>query len=125
MKCTTPRVLAHHPPGHLGKPEISSGEDSNNGRHAHHHVEVTHHKVSRVQVDVDRGLREKESAHPAADEHRDESQCKISDAALIRKCDPYKLPSQISVMMVAGIVIISVGNENTNAENGFMPLRNI
>ena len=31
----------------------------------------------------------------------------------------------VRLMIVAGIVIISVGNENTNAEKGFMPLRNM
>jgi len=48
-----------------------------------------------------------------------------SDALLMRRFDPYRLPSQIKVMIVAGIVIIRVGNEKTRAENGFMPLRNM
>src|SRR5271169_4237166 len=38
---------------------------------------------------------------------------------------PYKLPSQIKVMIVAGMVIVSVGKENSSDENGFIPLTNM
>ena len=48
-----------------------------------------------------------------------------SEAAVIWRREPYKLPSQISVKIVAGMVIIKVGKEKTSAENGFIPLRNI
>src|SRR5436853_7262249 len=48
-----------------------------------------------------------------------------SDAALMRMFAPYRLPNHISVMIVAGIVIVSVGKENNNEENGFMPLTNM
>ena len=48
-----------------------------------------------------------------------------SDAAVIRIFAPYRLPSQIKVMMVAGIVMIKVGNENISEEKGFIPLTNM
>ena len=47
------------------------------------------------------------------------------DAELIRNFDPYKLPIQMRVKIVAGIVMMRVGNEKTKAENGFIPLTNI
>ena len=48
-----------------------------------------------------------------------------SEAAVMRSFDPYRLPSQIRVRMVAGMVITSVGKENINEENGFIPLINM
>ena len=66
--------LVHHSPGHLGEPEVGSGEDPENCRHRHHHVEVSHHEIGRVQHDVDRGLRQKKAADAAADEHGNEAQ---------------------------------------------------
>src|SRR5256885_16970062 len=48
-----------------------------------------------------------------------------SDAALMRMFAPYRLPNHISVMIVAGIVIVSVGKENNKEENGFIPLTNM
>src|SRR5580704_1447934 len=48
-----------------------------------------------------------------------------SDAELIRNLAPYRLPSQISTMIVDGIVITSVGNENASEETGFIPLTNM
>src|SRR5882762_2807688 len=48
-----------------------------------------------------------------------------SDAELIRMFAPLRLPSQIRVMIVAGIVMVSVGNEKSSDENGFMPLTNM
>src|SRR5579872_1201773 len=47
------------------------------------------------------------------------------EAVLMRSFEPYKLPSQIKTTMVDGIVMISVGNENTSDDTGFMPLTNI
>ncbi len=47
------------------------------------------------------------------------------EAEVIRNREPYRLPSQIRVMIVAGIVITSVGKENTSDENGFIPLTNM
>ena len=47
------------------------------------------------------------------------------EAVLIRNFEPYRLPIQISTMIVAGTVIANVGNENAMEENGFIPLRNM
>ena len=43
----------------------------------------------------------------------------------MRNLAPYKLPIQISTMMVDGIVMTSVGKENASEENGFIPLTNM
>ena len=67
------QCFIHHAPGHLWEPEIGSGEDSEDGGHAHHHVEVADDEVGGMQVNVDRRLREEESADAAADKHGDES----------------------------------------------------
>src|SRR5580698_3918564 len=48
-----------------------------------------------------------------------------SDAELICMFAPYRLPIQIRVMIVAGMVIVRVGNENRSDENGFIPLTNM
>ena len=66
--------LIHHAAGHLGEPEICSGKNPEDGRYAHHHVEVTDYEVSRMQINVNRGLSQEESADTAADEHGDETQ---------------------------------------------------
>jgi hypothetical protein len=48
-----------------------------------------------------------------------------SEAVLILSLDPYRLPIQIKTMIVAGIVMISVGNEKASEETGFIPLTNM
>ena len=47
------------------------------------------------------------------------------DAVLMRSFEPYRLPSQISTMMVEGMVMTSVGNEKASDETGFIPLTNM
>src|ERR1700733_2237421 len=54
--------LVHHSSGHLGEPEVSSSEDSEDCRHCHDHVEVPDYEVGRVQHDVERRLRQEETA---------------------------------------------------------------
>src|SRR6266436_6400947 len=71
-----PQRFVHHSPGHLGEPEVSCREDAKHGRNPHHHVEMADHEVSRMEHDIDRGLSQEESAHAAADEHRNKAQCK-------------------------------------------------
>ena len=61
--------LIHHPPKHLGEPEVGSGKNAEDGGYGHHQMEVTHHKVGGMQKDVKRGLRQEESADAAADKH--------------------------------------------------------
>src|SRR5882762_7854660 len=72
----SPPSFIHHPPSHLGKPEISSGEDAKHRGDSHHHVEVPDYEVRRMQHDVDRWLRQEESAHSAGDKHRNKTQGK-------------------------------------------------
>ncbi len=47
------------------------------------------------------------------------------EAELILKFEPYKLPIQINTMIVEGMVMAKVGNENTIEEKGFIPLMNM
>jgi len=47
------------------------------------------------------------------------------EAVLMRNLEPYRLPNQIRTMIVAGIVMISVGKENASEEIGFIPLTNM
>src|SRR5258708_35264861 len=62
--------FVHHSSGHLREPEISSGEDAEHGRDAHHHVEVSYHEESRMEHDLDRGLAQKKTTDASTDEHR-------------------------------------------------------
>src|SRR5713226_7288927 len=64
-----PQSLVHHSPGQLGEPEVSCSEDAKHGRHAHYHVEMADHEVSRMEHDVDGGLSQEEAAYAAADKH--------------------------------------------------------
>src|SRR4029077_16343655 len=48
-----------------------------------------------------------------------------SEAELMRSLEPYRLKTWINTMMVAGMVMTSVGKENASDENGFMPLTNM
>src|SRR5439155_11268113 len=68
------QLLAHHPAGHLGEPKIRSGKHAEDRGHTHHHVEVTDHEVSRVEININRGLSEEEATHTAAHEHGDKAQ---------------------------------------------------
>src|ERR1700675_3658890 len=68
--------FVHHSPGHFRKPEIGSGEDGKDCSDSHDHVEMTDDEIGGVQIDVNRGLRKKESAYTAADKHGDESKSK-------------------------------------------------
>src|SRR2546426_3546588 len=68
--------LVHHSSGHLREPEVSCCEDAKHGRDTHHHVEMAHHEVSRMEHDIDGGLSQEEAAHATANEHRNEAQCK-------------------------------------------------
>src|SRR5277367_4529588 len=66
--------LVHHSSRHLGKPEISTREHSEDRRYAHHHVEMPHNEIRGMKVDVERWLRQEKSANSAADEHGDKPQ---------------------------------------------------
>ena len=48
-----------------------------------------------------------------------------NDAELMRNREPYRMPIHIKTMMVAGMVMISVGKENASDEKGFIPLTNM
>src|SRR5581483_8680232 len=66
--------VVHHPAGHLGEPEVSSGEDAEDGCYRHDQVEVTNHEIGRVQQNVERWLCQKESADATGDKHRDKTE---------------------------------------------------
>ena len=74
QKCHLPSVSFIIRPYILGIPEVGAGEDAEDGRDAHHEVEVRDHEVRAVQVDVDRGLRQEEAAQASADEDGNEPQ---------------------------------------------------
>src|SRR5882724_6472300 len=63
------QAFVHHPAGHLREPEISSGEDAEDCRYCHDHVEVAHNEVGGVQHDVNRRLCQEKSTDTAADKH--------------------------------------------------------
>ena len=65
-----------HSSGKFWKPVIQSGYQSHDASADHYVVEVSHYEVSRVEQNLDRGLRQKEAAHPAGDEHRNKAQRK-------------------------------------------------
>ncbi len=67
------QCFVHHASRHLGEPEIRSGKYTHDGGYAHHHVEMPDNEIGGVEIDVDRRLREKESADSSAHEHRNES----------------------------------------------------
>ena len=60
--------LVHHPPEHFREPVESAGEHAEDGRHAHDHVEMAHHEVGVVEVQVQRRLAQEDAAQPAGDE---------------------------------------------------------
>src|SRR5437764_14048621 len=66
--------IIHHSAKHVWRPKIRSCEHSEDGSHAHHHVEMTDHEISAMQIDVNGWLRQEKSAHAAGHEHRDKSQ---------------------------------------------------
>ena len=63
-------------PNILGNQKYVPAENAENRRDGHHQMEMTDHEISGVEQDLDRGLRQEESAHAAADEQRDEAQGK-------------------------------------------------
>src|SRR5271155_2349331 len=65
--------FAHHATKHLGKPEISSSENTKDGCYPHHQMKVSDYEVGGVQHNVDRRLRQEETAYPATDKHRDKA----------------------------------------------------
>ena len=71
------------------------------------------------------GCARKNPLTPPADEHRNESQRKQRSRIDLEIASRTRLPSQISVSTVAGIVIVSVGKENASEDIGFIPLRNM
>ena len=78
--------FVHHSPEHLGKPEIGSREHAKNCRDSHHHVEMAHHEIGRVQVDIQRRLRQEEPAQPARDEDGNEPDGKQSRRMETQPC---------------------------------------
>src|ERR1700704_1329491 len=57
--------LIHHAAEHLGEPEVGAGQNAEDGRYSHDHVEMADNEVSRVEIDVDGRLREEKAAAPA------------------------------------------------------------
>ena len=87
-------------------------------------MEMSYDEIRGVEKDIDRGLRQEKPADAAADEQGNETQGKQRSAG-DAQLQPYRLPIQIKVRMVEGIVITSVGKENINDESGFIPLTNM
>ena len=68
--------FAHHAAKHFRKPEISGGENSEDGGHSHDQMKVGDHVISGVEHVVHRRLRKKQTGKSAADEQRDETERK-------------------------------------------------
>src|SRR5712672_461625 len=66
--------LIHHAAEHLGKPEVGAGQNAEDGRYSHDHVEMAYDEVSSVEIDVNGRLREEKAADPATNEHGDETE---------------------------------------------------
>src|ERR1700740_2705256 len=58
-KMPSGETFAHHPPKHFREPIISRGKNPENRCHAHNQVEVPRHKVSVMQRNIERRLRQK------------------------------------------------------------------
>src|SRR5437868_13077885 len=67
------QLFAHHPASHFWKPEIGASKHSKDCRYAHYHVKVSDHEIGGMKIEINRGLRQEKTAHPAADEQGDES----------------------------------------------------
>src|ERR1700737_2263088 len=65
--------FVEHASSHFSKPEIGSGEDAKDGGHAHDHVEMAHHEVGGVQINIDGWLRQEKAADASTDEHGNET----------------------------------------------------
>jgi hypothetical protein len=87
-------------------------------------MEVANHEVGGVQINIDGRLRQEKAATPPLTNMDTKPRAK-RDAEVICMFAPYRLPSQIRVMIVAGMVIVSVGKENKSEEKGFIPLTNM
>src|SRR5882757_3927281 len=68
--------LVQHAPTHLREPEVSPRKDAKDGSNAHHQMEVSDYEIRGVQINIDRGLGQKETADASTHKHRDESERK-------------------------------------------------
>src|SRR5713226_7264658 len=64
--------FVHHAAGHFAEPEVRASKDAENGRHAHHHVEMADDEIGGVQHDVDGRLRQEKATDSSAHEHGNE-----------------------------------------------------
>ena len=65
--------LTHLPAEHLGKPIVGSSEDSKNGGYTHNDVEMGHHKVGVVQVNIGWRLIQEQATDSTCDKQRDKT----------------------------------------------------
>ena len=66
-------LLVVHPAGPFGHPEVKSREERKQGPGDEHVVEMRHHVIGILQLDVDRHDRENEAGEPAHGEHEDKA----------------------------------------------------
>src|SRR5208282_2394392 len=66
--------LVHHAAPHFREPVVEASKRRKYGGEAHGEVEMAHHEAGRVQIGIDRRLRQEESTDSPTDEERDETE---------------------------------------------------
>src|SRR5208337_5154406 len=116
--------LVHHAAPQFRKPIVETGEGRKYGGEAHGEMEVAHHEAGGVQIGINCGLRQEKSTDSSTNEQRDKSQAEQHRSRKAYVC-AVKRGREYSTAMTEGMVMISVGTENTIAIYGLIPLTNI
>ena len=95
IKVDLSQRFIHQASGNFGEPIKSAREHAEDGRHSHDHVEVSHHKISIVEVQIQSGLAQEDSADSAGDEqgnesHREHHRRGKPDSSAPQRADPIK-----------------------------------
>ncbi len=102
-------------PNILGNQKYSAREHSEDRGDAHDQVEVRHHEVCVVQIQVQRRLRQEQTGEAAAHEQRNETESE-EHGAVESILPPHNVPSQLNVLMAEGTPMVMVSMEKANAE---------
>ena len=70
------QCFVHHAAIHSREPMINSGKHSKYGRSSHHNMEVRHHKISIVNVDIQGGISKNNSRQTTRDKSGNQSDSK-------------------------------------------------
>src|SRR5205823_2402041 len=67
------KSFIQHPSEHPWKPIEHSCEDAENGSYAHNEMEMSHHKIGVMEVEIEHRLPKKYTAQATRDKHRNKS----------------------------------------------------